>query len=85
MVTADSVRKTVKPELHGTLVLDLADVEFMDDSGLGFLVATIKRLGESDGSLVLRNVRPQILRTLEITGLAKLPGLAIETDEPRRP
>jgi len=80
---ADSVMKVLKPQLHGPLVLDLSGVEFMDDSGLGLLVGALKRLRGEGGSLILRNPRPQILRALEMTGVAKLPGLTIETDELR--
>jgi anti-sigma B factor antagonist len=72
----------LKSELHGTLVLDLSGVEFMDDSGMGLLVGAAKRLRDKDGCLVLRNVRAEIRRTLEITGLAKFPGLIIERDRP---
>lgn len=83
--SADLVMKVLRPELHGTLVLDLSGVGFMDDSGLGALVGALKRLRDGGGSLILRNPRPQILRALELTGLAKLPGLTIETDELRGP
>lgn len=78
--SVESFRKALEPELQGTLVLDLAAVEFMDDSGLGLLVGTVKRLRDQEGSLVLRNPRSQILRVLEITGLVKMPGLTIEHD-----
>jgi anti-sigma B factor antagonist len=78
--SVDTFRRTLELDLHGTLVLDLFGVDFMDDSGLGLLVGAVKRLRERGGSLVLRNVQSEILRTLEITGLMKLPGLTVETD-----
>lgn len=69
LYTVGSVGKELEPELHGTLVLDLAAVDFMDDSGLGLLIGAVKRLREEGGSLVLRNPNDQILRVLEMTGL----------------
>ena len=68
----------LKPELHGTVVLDLARLEFIDDDGLGLLIRSFKRLRRQEGALVLRNPRPEIMRTLEITGIAQIPGLTIE-------
>jgi len=80
LFSVDAVRAALEPELGGTLVLDLAGVEFMDDSGLGLLVWTVRRLSGQGGSLVLRNPDGRILRALELTGLAQLPGLRIERE-----
>jgi stage II sporulation protein AA (anti-sigma F factor antagonist) len=72
---AQAVREALESELHGTLVLDMAGVTFIDESGLALLISTVKRLHRQGGSLVLRNPSDQIMRVLEMTGLAKLPGL----------
>jgi stage II sporulation protein AA (anti-sigma F factor antagonist) len=80
LVSVDAVRSALEPELHVRLVLDLAGLEFIDDSGLGLLVGTFKRLREQGGSLVLRNPRPEIRRVLEMTGVARLPGFAVEPE-----
>lgn len=79
LFSVEVARNALEPELHGRLVLDLAAVDFIDDSGLGLLVGTLKRLGRQGGSLVLRNPSAPILRVLEVTGLAKVPGLEIES------
>jgi anti-anti-sigma factor len=78
LFTVEAVRAALGEELHGTLVLDLAGVEFMDDSGLGLLVWLASRLGRRGGLLELRNPGGNVVRALEITGLAALPGLRIE-------
>ena len=67
--SVEAVREALAPELHGTLVLDIAAVEFMDDSGLGLLVGFVRRLSQQGGSLVLRNPTDQIRRVFEVTGL----------------
>ncbi|MEU8797560.1 STAS domain-containing protein [Spirillospora sp. NPDC048819] len=55
---------------HGEhLVLDLADLEFMDSGGLAVIVACYKAATAAGGGLVLAAPRPLIRRTLEITGL----------------
>jgi anti-sigma B factor antagonist len=76
--SVEAVREALAPELHGTLVLDIGAVEFMDDSGLGLLVGSVKRLRQHGGSLVLRNPTDQIRRVFEMTGVEQVPGLTIE-------
>ena len=54
---------------HTRLVLDLAQLGFLDASGLGVLASTLGRLREQDGWLRLVNVRPRIRRLLGIVRL----------------
>lgn len=68
----------VKSELRGRLILDLSGVEFMDDSGLGFLAGALKQIRDSEGTLVIRSPSPAILRVLEMTGFAQVPGITVE-------
>jgi anti-sigma B factor antagonist len=72
------------PELHkvlselsgstGRIVIDLANVEFVDSSGLSVLVAAGELLSEASppSSVGLVVTRPIILQALEITGLTQL-------------
>jgi anti-sigma B factor antagonist len=75
-----TLRDLLEPELNGTLIMDVGAVDFVDDSGLGTLVWSIKRLHNQGGSLVLRNPRSELLRVLDVTGLGNLPGLRIESE-----
>jgi anti-sigma B factor antagonist len=52
----------------GGLILDLAEVTFMDSTGVSALVKLRQRLGPGE-TLVLRNVPRQSQRVLELTGL----------------
>jgi anti-sigma B factor antagonist len=52
-----------------TLVLDLADVTFLDSSGLRVLLDLHKTMRERDGRLVLRHPSATVSRLLEITDL----------------
>jgi anti-sigma B factor antagonist len=54
------------------IVVDLEGVEFMDSTGLGVLVAALKRAKEHDGDVSLVCTSPQILRVLSITGLDRV-------------
>lgn len=52
------------------IILDLAEVEFMDTSSLAVIVGHWKRLQAAGGSLVLAGARYRYTKTLWITGLA---------------
>lgn len=56
------------------LVLDLAAVEFIDSSGLGALVAALKRLKQLDarGDIRLAHVQPSVVAVLEIIRLHRV-------------
>jgi anti-sigma B factor antagonist len=49
------------------VVIDLTDVEFVDSTALGTLVAARQRLG--NGRLVLAAAGPDVRRALEVSGL----------------
>jgi anti-anti-sigma factor len=62
------------------VVVDLADVTFIDSSGLGILVAAAKRMEAANGRLAIRNPRPQAQQVLELTGVDQV--LGVEESEP---
>jgi anti-anti-sigma factor len=51
------------------IVLDLGDVEFVDSSGMGLLMATLDRTRESNTRVALVSVRPEVRRVFQIAGL----------------
>ncbi|MFJ9809054.1 STAS domain-containing protein [Streptomyces sp. NPDC101158] len=54
---------------HGApLCLDLAEVTFMDSSGLNFLLILQRRLAKSGSRLVLRGLQEGPMRVLTLTG-----------------
>lgn len=67
-------------ELHAAgvtkVVLDMASLDFIDSSGLSVLVAGLKRLRNSEGSLSLTAVPEQTRRVLEVSGLSRVLSIA---------
>jgi anti-sigma B factor antagonist len=63
------------------LIVDLSETTFLDDSVLGVLIGTLKRLRELDGTLVLVCSNPKIIRVFEHTGLDKIFDIAKSLDE----
>jgi anti-sigma B factor antagonist len=53
------------------IVVDLADMNFIDSTGLGVLVGALKRVKERSGTLELRSLPPSAQRVFEITGLTQ--------------
>jgi anti-sigma B factor antagonist len=73
--TAGTLRDAVNgavEEGRYRIAVDLADMEFMDSSGLGVLIAALKRLKENGGELLLVSPRDQMRRILKLTGLDKI-------------
>jgi anti-sigma B factor antagonist len=56
---------------HVFLILNLAEVEFIDSSGLGALVSTLKTLG-GQGDLVICGVQKPLLVLFELTRLDRV-------------
>ncbi|NIZ09022.1 STAS domain-containing protein, partial [Pseudooceanicola sp. HF7] len=52
--------------LSGRIVLDLAQVDFIDSSGLGAIVAAMKQL-ESGAQLELATLRPNVDKVFRLT------------------
>jgi anti-anti-sigma factor len=61
------------------VVVDLAEVTFIDASGLAILERAGDRLREQNRQLILRNPSEQVIRLLEISGLAQVLPVAVKT------
>ncbi|WFE53227.1 STAS domain-containing protein [Micromonospora sp. WMMD1155] len=64
-LTSDSVRE---------VLLDFADLTFIDSSGMGTLVACQRAIAVRDGTLRLQNLSPFVRRQLFAAGLLGLLG-----------
>ena len=63
------------------LVVDLAEVGFMDSSGLGALVTVFQTLTDADGWLRLAAVQPTVRRVLSITSVDRAIGVYDSVEE----
>lgn len=69
----------LRTTLHGlmeagkkNIVLDMAEVPYLDSAALGVLVDAVRRAREAGGALHLVQVTPFVLRAFEITRLIKI-------------
>ncbi|HNM96563.1 MAG TPA: anti-sigma factor antagonist [Marmoricola sp.] len=70
-VLRDKLSELVASGQHD-LVVDLNEVSFMDSTGLGVLVGTLKKIRTHEGSMDIVCARPRLLKIFQITGLAKV-------------
>jgi anti-sigma B factor antagonist len=54
------------------VIADLSRVEFIDSTGLGALIGSLRRLREQDGWLTLVISAPRTLKVFQVTGLTRV-------------
>ena len=73
-VAATLFRDKLEAVVSGTekeLILDLADLSYIDSTGIGILVSILKIRDAKRAPLTVRNIPPGVLKLLEITGISK--------------
>lgn len=62
-----------------SLILDYAEVSFMDSSGIGLVMGRYKQMKEINGNLKLRNTSQHITKVMKLAGLDRLAEIENET------
>ncbi|KUJ96876.1 MAG: Stage II sporulation protein [Desulfonauticus sp. 38_4375] len=78
----------IKPKLENSLseewkifAVDLAEIEFMDSSGIGFLVALSNRIKQMGRKFVLVNPSKQVVKTLKLVNIYHFFDLVEDIDD----
>jgi len=78
----------LKAELNGLieqkkadLILDCADLIYMDSTAIGAMVAVLKNVKTYGGKIVLRELKPTLLKLFRITNLNKVFEIEGEPNE----
>lgn len=71
--TAPQLEGDLKPSLSGitALDLDLKDLEYVSSAGLRVLLS-VQKIMNRQGSMVIRNVREEVMEVFEITGFVDI-------------
>lgn len=75
MAAAPSLSSTIADVVGGgrpTIVIDLSETAFIDSSGLGALVASLKKCRQAGGDLRLAAPTEQVVTALELTNLIRV-------------
>ncbi len=72
---ATMIREKLFPFLDNgcrRIVVDVAEVSYIDSSGLGVLVALLKRTRQNGGGVKLTGLQGEVLQLFELTRLTKV-------------
>lgn len=58
------------------LVLDFAEVGFMDSSGIGLVMGRYKLMKETGGRVIVKNPQNQIKKVMRLSGIDKLAAIS---------
>jgi len=83
LATAPELRNTLQEALteRRHLVLDMADLRFLDSTGIGVLVRIHKKATASGGVLAFAAVPPNVTKILEVTCLDRIFPVYPETED----
>ena len=77
--TAKSIRSEIDSNIESTnpekVVLDFADVSFMDSSGIGLVMGRYKIMKSSGGTVSIQNPPVQIRKVMQLAGLDKIASI----------
>lgn len=62
--------EAIKDDGISHIIIDMADTVYICSVGLRVLLSVQKKLHQRNGSMVITNVRPQIMEIFEITGFS---------------
>jgi anti-sigma B factor antagonist len=62
-------KKAAKKDGPPNAIIDLEDVEYIDSSGLGFLIGTLKKLKERKGNLKLANLNAYMMGIFKLINM----------------
>ena len=64
--------KNLIDEGFSRLVIDMEHVDFLDSSGLGTLVACLRRVKEKNGDIKISGLRPEVRSIFDMTRVSRL-------------
>ncbi len=67
----DTLRDLIEKD-HNQIVINLAEVPYLDSAALGVLVDAVRRVREHEGGICLVSTTPFVRRAFEITRLVKI-------------
>jgi anti-sigma B factor antagonist len=84
MATAPALTEALLTAMAGgkTITIDMADVTFMDSSGLQAILAAAAE-ATTDDPLVVKDPSAAVLRVMELVGVEQMPQIRIVGEPPR--
>jgi stage II sporulation protein AA (anti-sigma F factor antagonist) len=74
--TSEMVRRRVDGDIQRLaprrVIFDFSGLKFMDSSGIGVIMGRYKNIQRSNGIAAMVNVRPEVKKVFDISGVTKL-------------
>jgi anti-sigma B factor antagonist len=86
VATAEPLRQaliSVEQEGATQVVVDLTEVEFLDSTGLGVLVGSLRRLRDVGGDMYVAMTHPHLLKVMRVTNLDRVFRIVDTADRAR--
>lgn len=74
------ISELIDRHLPRDLVLDLAQLSFMDSSGIAVIVRSHRKMRSAGGRMYIENVRQQPLRVLDASGIDRMIPIAAKRE-----
>lgn len=71
------VTKAIEAQKIRHIILNLANLSFMDSSGLGVILGRYKQIKQNNGEMIVCAISPPIERLFEMSGLFKIVRLEL--------
>lgn len=74
IMSSEELKKEIKKIINENkdIIINGENIEYMDSTGLGVLVSLLKKTRENDNKIVIKNLRPNIYKLFDITGLIEV-------------
>lgn len=83
--TAEKLKEQVEQRLEDKsvrhILLNLADLSFMDSSGLGVILGRYKQISQKGGQMIVCAISPTIYRLFELSGMFKILHIAEDEEQ----
>ena len=72
LYNAPELKAAIAPEQGRCLILDCSMLDYIDSTGLGVLVSTLKSSKDHGGAIRITGLKPHLYRLFELTALDKI-------------
>jgi anti-sigma B factor antagonist len=74
IMSSEELKKEIKTLIDEKkdIIINGEKIEYMDSTGLGVLISLLKKTKENDNKIIIKNLKPNIYKLFNITGLTKV-------------
>jgi anti-sigma B factor antagonist len=74
IMSSEELKKEIKDLIDEKkdIIINGEEIEYMDSTGLGVFISLLKKTRENDNKIVIKNLKPNIYKLFNITGLTKV-------------